>query len=288
MFNPAIAKLHGVNEAIFIHHLQYIINYHKSHNRHYHDGRWWTYNSSRYLSENIYQFWNQDQIKKIIKSLVNQGVILVSNYNHHKYDRTAWYSFVDENRFLDPQPLEFTHCAKTHNALCDSTPSPPENTQSVKSTLPEGQSPESRIITHCAKTHNALGGTTPPIPINNQYDNKEREESSENIGVFSKNASLPQEVLLDSDKKKQKKGTRLAEDWVLPQEWRLWSSAHGMTNDLIEVNAMKFKNYWLSTNKNPVKVDWYRTWQNWCIDELQRKGIMVKDQSASTRPISAP
>ena len=62
---------------------------------------------------------------------------------------------------------------------------------------------------------------------------------------------------------KPTKGTRLAEDWELPEEWRQWTVENRPDID-IDLEADKFKDYWLSkSGAGATKIDWLRTWRNW-------------------------
>jgi len=99
-FDIDIAKQYGINEAIMIKNFQYWINKNKSNNTNNHDGRTWTYNSVEAYTQ-LFPFWNYNQIKRILKSLINQGVLLTGNYNKAKYDRTKWYAFVEEQTFVN-------------------------------------------------------------------------------------------------------------------------------------------------------------------------------------------
>lgn len=75
--------------------------------------------------------------------------------------------------------------------------------------------------------------------------------------------------------KKAVTGTRLPEDWVLPDEWGDWAMAYCQRHDLangmpfvVEQGAM-FKNYWVAkTGAGSTKRDWKATWENWI-----RKGL---------------
>lgn len=104
-FNSEIAAQYGVNEAIMICNFKDVLTYYKSHDYNYYDGRYWICNSIKYFTENTYKFWSIKQVRGIIDSLVKQNVILIGNYNKHKYDKTRWYAFVDEERFLGPKNL---------------------------------------------------------------------------------------------------------------------------------------------------------------------------------------
>ncbi len=99
-FDSAIAKKYGVDEAIVIHNLTFWIAKNKANGKHLHEGRTWTYNSAKAFQE-LFDFWTEKQIYRIIESLISQGVIMSGNFNQIGYDRTRWYAFVDESIFLN-------------------------------------------------------------------------------------------------------------------------------------------------------------------------------------------
>lgn len=69
------------------------------------------------------------------------------------------------------------------------------------------------------------------------------------------------------------RGTRLAEDWVLPKAWGDWGLSAGLRRDEVLREATKFKNYWLNaTGVKGIKLRWDLTWQNWCMSALERLG----------------
>lgn len=98
-FNIDYAKDYGLEEAILIHHLQYWIIKNKANKKHEYYGRNWTYNSYKAFSE-IFPYWNEHKMRRILDSLVEQGILLRENYNKKGYDRTSWYAFVDETKFI--------------------------------------------------------------------------------------------------------------------------------------------------------------------------------------------
>ena len=49
----------------------------------------------------IFPYWTYAQIRRIIKSLIKQNVIMTSNFNKHLWDRTTWYALVDEEHMLE-------------------------------------------------------------------------------------------------------------------------------------------------------------------------------------------
>jgi uncharacterized protein YdaU (DUF1376 family) len=77
--------------------------------------------------------------------------------------------------------------------------------------------------------------------------------------------------------KKIARGSRLPEDWKLPDEWRQETIAKGVNETLIRHQAERFKNFWLAkSGKDATKIDWRATWRNWMakyVEEAElRKG----------------
>lgn len=122
-----IASAIGVNEAIVIQQIHYWIDMFSKSNdekvidKHFHDGRWWVYNTFDKWHEQ-FPFWCIRTIKDIFKRLADEKILLIGHYNNHGYDRTNWYT-VDYDML---ESLINTHNAKSalsivqdlHNALC--------------------------------------------------------------------------------------------------------------------------------------------------------------------------
>jgi len=121
-FDIELAEKYGVNQAIMIKNFQYWIRKNKSNELNFNDGRTWTYNSVDSFTT-LFPFWNYNQIKRILASLVNQKILLTGNYNKAKYDRTKWYSFVDEQTFVHIEQCNIKkptmEVSKSNNANVD-------------------------------------------------------------------------------------------------------------------------------------------------------------------------
>lgn len=129
-FDVEVALEYGVNEAIILNHLVFWINKNKANNRHFYDGRYWTYNSQQAFSE-LFPFWSKHQIHRLLKSLEERNIIIKGNYNKASYDRTLWYAISDsaisklQNRNME--------VAKLQRRNCDFTTPIPDNNQ-IKNT----------------------------------------------------------------------------------------------------------------------------------------------------------
>lgn len=119
-FDGAVAEMYGVDGAVFISRLQFWIEKNEANDRHYHEGRYWTYNSLRAM-EKLFPFWSRRQIERIVKNLKDKGVLLTANYARDSYDRTLFYA-LDESKLpispfggdLSPNGEMINEQLKTH------------------------------------------------------------------------------------------------------------------------------------------------------------------------------
>lgn len=96
-FNVEIAtRLKSVEKAILIENLAFWLKKNSSNNRHYYDGSYWSYNSSQSFSE-LFPYMNPKSISRWLRELEQAGIIKSGNYNKKKYDRTKWYSIIDDD-----------------------------------------------------------------------------------------------------------------------------------------------------------------------------------------------
>jgi hypothetical protein len=93
----------GLPEAIMIHYFESWITSNRSRRINFHDGRTWSYNTAQALTED-FPFWSVPQIRRVLRSLLDQGILIRGNYNTRGGDQTLWYAFRDEARFLRPRP----------------------------------------------------------------------------------------------------------------------------------------------------------------------------------------
>jgi hypothetical protein len=94
-FDIKIAEKYGVDRAIMLHNLVYWVKHNAANKKNFYDGKFWTYNSVKAF-EKIFPFWSYKTIRRIIESLLKDGLIIVGNFNESTYDRTSWYTLSDE------------------------------------------------------------------------------------------------------------------------------------------------------------------------------------------------
>ncbi len=79
------------------------------------------------------------------------------------------------------------------------------------------------------------------------------------------------------------KGTRLPEDWTLPQSWKNWALAQRPDLDPDRI-AEEFRDFWISkTGQNATKLNWEATWRNWVRRQKQHQEPALKPQSHAIR-----
>jgi hypothetical protein len=125
-FNTQIANLYGVEEAIIIENIYFWISKNKANEKHFYDGDYWTYNSARAFTE-LFPYWTQRQLERILKNAELKGAIKTGNYNKVAYDRTKWYSLTDKVKSIYANGE--THFTKRGNGITQSVePIPDINT----------------------------------------------------------------------------------------------------------------------------------------------------------------
>jgi hypothetical protein len=97
-FDIEHAAAYGVYEAIVINHFQFWIFNNRANGVNFHDGHFWSYNSVAALTE-TFSYWKPDQIRRTLERLVKADVLIKGMYAK-KLDRSTWYAFADEDKFL--------------------------------------------------------------------------------------------------------------------------------------------------------------------------------------------
>lgn len=99
-FNTEDAVRYGIGEAIILYNIRFWIEKNKANNKHFHDGEYWTYNSTKAFSD-LFPYFTENQIRRLLESLIKQGVIKIGNYNTSSYDRTRWFCVSSQVHLAD-------------------------------------------------------------------------------------------------------------------------------------------------------------------------------------------
>ncbi len=69
----------------------------------------------------------------------------------------------------------------------------------------------------------------------------------------------------DKSSSKEKRGTRISDDWQPSQDDYNQALHMGLTVEQVDNEANKFRDYWIAkAGKDAVKLNWSATWRNWC------------------------
>lgn len=94
-FNVGVACEYGLNEAIILQNIFFWVTKNAANGVHFHDGRYWTYNSAPAFTK-LFPYFTKRQIQYALKKLEEHGLILVGNYNKQRFDQTRWYALTDK------------------------------------------------------------------------------------------------------------------------------------------------------------------------------------------------
>lgn len=93
-FNIEDAQKYGIECAILLYNIRYWVNKNKANGKHFYDGRYWTYNSAKAFSE-LFPYLSKTQISRHLRKLEDMGVLVSGNYNSVAYDKTKWYTIIE-------------------------------------------------------------------------------------------------------------------------------------------------------------------------------------------------
>lgn len=90
-FDSEIAEKYGILEAVLLNNIYYWIEKNRANEQNFHDGTYWTYNSTKAFSA-LFPYASERQIKAALMKLREAEILLTGNYNENPYDRTLWYA----------------------------------------------------------------------------------------------------------------------------------------------------------------------------------------------------
>ena len=86
-FSKVDAEQYGVDGAVMLHHIRYWIAKNEANENNYHEGQYWTYNSTKAFAH-LFPFYSARKIGRILSKLEDEGAIISGNFNGKKYDRS--------------------------------------------------------------------------------------------------------------------------------------------------------------------------------------------------------
>ncbi len=131
-----ISLLKSTDKAILIHNIAHWIEVNKANNKNFHDGYFWTYNSTTAFSK-LFPFWTSSKIQKLLKNLENDGYLKSANYNKIAYDRTKWYTIVD-SKLIDIYKLNIEKTHKPKSKIDQNhSPDLPNGLEQISQPIPD-------------------------------------------------------------------------------------------------------------------------------------------------------
>ncbi|HHD2754430.1 TPA: hypothetical protein ACOTG0_003285 [Clostridium perfringens] len=97
--NRTLAKYMSLTEAVVFRQIHCYLQYNEIMNENYVEGRYWVCNSIREWKKEL-DFLSEATIKRSLRQLEKDGVLITAIHNKDKRDRTKWYS-IDYDRLVD-------------------------------------------------------------------------------------------------------------------------------------------------------------------------------------------
>lgn len=127
---------------------------------------------------------------------------------------------------------------------------------------------------------NQLGENRPTITENTYIDKKT------SLMRGTKKPDFEEKISKEIEKKKpmskQSPKTRIDPNLELSDEWTEIALREGIISERLIEAFQRFKNYWISGDApKPLKSNWKMTWQNWCMDDVE-KGKFIRPKPNSS------
>lgn len=98
--NRTLAKYMSLAEGAIFQQIYCNLKYNEMMNENYVEGRYWVRNSIREWKKSEFNFLSESTIKRSLRQLEKDGVLITAIHNKDKRDRTKWYS-IDYDRLVD-------------------------------------------------------------------------------------------------------------------------------------------------------------------------------------------
>lgn len=163
-FDIELAEKHGVRAAILIEHLAFWQKKNIANNKNYYDGHYWSYNSRRAFSE-LFPYYSEHQIYRTLSYMEEAGIIKTGNYNKTPYDRTKWYTIIDQSIAR----MYTIDCAELRNEKCETEQPIPDINTDVNTGINTDIVYECKFFTVNDNQHKEFVNTFDGIDIITEY-----------------------------------------------------------------------------------------------------------------------
>lgn len=238
-FNVGIAVKYGVNDAIVLSNIFFWVSKNAANDVHYHDGRYWTYNSVKAFAA-LFPYLTNKQVRGALDRLIRNGLIVKGNYNRNGMDQTAWYAVTDKGYELYGQVVP--HSPSRANGIA------PEG----KSNCPVGQM-------QMPSRANAVAPEGKPIPDINTDIDPDGNRSVVIPDISPSGGDDKHAVRMAGRASRSKKGAPTVEE---VREFVREKGLHVDADRFCEVNTVRG---WKTKDGKPVD-DWQRyilTWERY-------------------------
>jgi hypothetical protein len=173
-FYAGLAEVIGVNEAIVLQQIWFYINVNRENesDRHYHEGKWWVYNSYEQWAKKFFRWLTPRGVQNVILHLEKLKILESTQGVSDKYDRRKWYTV---NRDVLETVVDNHYAHSAENVSSHSAESAPSNVHNLH--------PLNVHKMHDEKTENTTERTTEKkettlsasaesavFPVNDPYD----------------------------------------------------------------------------------------------------------------------
>ena len=93
-FDGDVAKKYGVPEAILFYNIAFWEKQNRLNKHNYFEGRYWTYNTLKAYA-GLFYFISEATIKRALKHLKDEGLILAGNFEDDRFNHTNYYTLSD-------------------------------------------------------------------------------------------------------------------------------------------------------------------------------------------------
>ena len=173
-FNTAIAGKFGILSAVLVSNIKFWIDKNKANNVHFHEGRYWTYNSSSAFSQ-LFQYATESQIRYALKKLRDEGILMTGNFSDDAKSRTLWYAFTDKGEAMLKNPETFFSMEESQgDPQMDQTESPAKDVDDLEAMRQDSQM-------HLSNLSNASDNSSKCISQNSQMHLSNLSNASDKI-----------------------------------------------------------------------------------------------------------